>query len=86
MGWGYPYQDAGHWMGWWMPFHGVLSLIILVLLIVGITAFVRFLWSGGSPGSQRRGLSTGLDVLDERYGKGEINREEYLQKKRDLGG
>ena len=31
MGWGYPYQDAGHWMGWWMPFHGVLSLIILVM-------------------------------------------------------
>ena len=30
------------------------------------------------------GRSPGLDALEERYAKGEIGREEHLQKKRDL--
>jgi uncharacterized membrane protein len=30
--------------------------------------------------------SPGLDVLEERYAKDEIQRDEYLQKERDLGG
>jgi putative membrane protein len=29
--------------------------------------------------------SPGLDVLEERYARGEINRDEYLEKKRDIG-
>jgi putative membrane protein len=29
--------------------------------------------------------SPGLNVLEERYVRGEINRDEYLEKKRDLG-
>jgi putative membrane protein len=30
--------------------------------------------------------SSGRDVLEERYARGEINRDEYLQKKKDIGG
>ena len=30
--------------------------------------------------------SAALDLLEQRYAKGEIEREEYLQKKADLGG
>ena len=30
--------------------------------------------------------SAGLDVLEQRYARGEINRDEYLQKKQDLVG
>jgi hypothetical protein len=29
--------------------------------------------------------SAGLDVLEERYARGEISRDEYLETKRDLG-
>jgi putative membrane protein len=41
------------------------------------------------PGMHRHMLdrrSAGLDVLEERYARGEINRDEYLQKKKDIGG
>jgi putative membrane protein len=79
MWWYGPYQ--GQWMGWWMPFHGVLSLLFLALVIAGIVALVR------SPRDGRHGRrSSGLAVLEERYARGEIDREEYLQKKHDLGG
>jgi uncharacterized membrane protein len=30
--------------------------------------------------------SSGLGLLEERYARGEVNREEYLQKKGDLQG
>jgi putative oligomerization/nucleic acid binding protein len=32
---------------------------------------------------ERRNHSTRLEVLEERYARGEISREEYLQKKRN---
>jgi len=86
MWWGGPYQDMGQWMGWgwWMPFHGLLPLVVLVLVIVGLVALVRYLFTGN--GVRGRSRSSGLDILEERYAKGEMNRDEYLQKKRDLGG
>ena len=72
--------DGGsHW--WWMmPFHGLFSLLFFVLVAWAVVALVRHLTArkGGS-------RSPGLDALDERYAKGEIQREEYLQKRRDLG-
>jgi putative membrane protein len=43
---------------------------------------VWFVRSQPLPGGKRR--STGLDLLEERYARGEISREEYLQKKHDL--
>lgn len=84
MWWGYPYQETGHWMGWWMPLHGILTFLVLVLVIVGLVALVRLMFGGGAQRPRGHGHSPGLDALDERYAKGEINREEYLQKRRDL--
>lgn len=88
MWWGGPYQDTGHWMvwGWWMPLHGILALLIIVLVILGVVALVRALGAGGRHRARDGGRSPGLDLLEERYARGEIEREEYLQKKRDLGG
>ena len=63
-----------------VPFHGLFSLLFLILVAWAVVVLVRHL-SVGKGGAR----SPGLDALDERYAKGEIQREEYLQKKRDLG-
>ncbi len=83
--WGY----GPHWgmMGGWGygsygGFDMLLWPIVLIAVIVGVVWFVRKDGSQGMP--VRR--STGLDVLEERYARGEISREEYLEKKRDIGG
>jgi putative membrane protein len=72
-------------MGWgWMPFFGLFPLAFLVAVIVGIFLLVRS--TERNRGFIQPRQSSGLDVLDERYAKGEIEREDYLQKKRDIGG
>jgi putative membrane protein len=70
------YDHMG-WMmnGWGMGFGFIIWLVILAVIIAGIVRFVR-----------SRPVRGGLHVLEERYAKGEIKRDEYLQKKRDLGG
>jgi putative membrane protein len=55
-----------------------------VILVVGIVLLVRLLRreppTGGPP------AETALDILKKRYARGEIGREEFEQKKRDLAG
>jgi putative membrane protein len=67
---------------------GVLHMFIWpILLIVIVVAVVWYARNGASPGLfQTVGRHpSGLDLLEERYARGEIGRDEYLQKKRDLG-
>jgi putative membrane protein len=70
----------------WMPFMGLFWLIVLVLLVSAVVAAFRR--PGGAHDwpekSQRR--SAGLAILEERYARGEINRDEFLQKKQDILG
>ena len=77
-GWG-GYGDGGWVM---MLFGGVIIVALLVFIF-------RALGQASSPPQQfpyPRSGSAGLHALDERYARGEINREEYLQKKRDILG
>lgn len=84
--WWNGYEGMGQWGGGaWMAVHGILPLVILILAIVGLVALVRPLFGGGRT-SRASARLPGLDVLEERYARGDIQRDEYLQKKRDLGG
>jgi putative membrane protein len=66
----------------WAPFHGLFTLLI-VFLVISLIFRRRYYYYGYHPWSSR---SQALDVLEGRYARGEIPREEYLEKKRDLGG
>lgn len=71
------------WMWWWGPWHMLMPLLFLGLIVAGVIFLVRKLW----PDEQRhfRG-SRALDLLDERYVKGEIDREEYQRRRQDILG
>ena len=64
-------------------------MIIWIVIIVAVIALCAWmLRSVCMPGMHRHAVarSAGLDVLEQRYARGEINRDEYLQKKQDLVG
>ena len=64
-------------MGWGMHFFG---LFFWVLVIVGFVFLLRSLI--GSKGDDV--LSDPIDTLKRRYAKGEIDKETYLNMKKDL--
>jgi putative membrane protein len=76
--------DMGGW-GWgWGMFGALHMLLWWVLIVLGIVVLIKWL-IGGSSRQERETGSRALEVLKERYARGEIGREEYEQKKRDLG-
>lgn len=72
----------GDWHNGWMGFGGIWMILVWVLVIVAIVWVVRYLW-GGTGASETRS-SDALRLLEERYARGEIDRAEFQQKKRDL--
>ena len=79
MGWG---------MGWGWHSLGamVFWLVPLLVVIVLVAVAIKYLFAGGARSNtvSRDDGSRALEVLQERYARGEINREEYLQKRDDL--
>lgn len=61
-------------------------LVILVAIGAAVVWFLQRQQSLTAPTQSPPGHTGGLDVLEERYARGEIDRDEYLQKKGDLGG
>ncbi len=76
MGWGYG-------MGW---FGMIFMALFWVAVIVGIIFLIRWLFlSAGAKGHGVTSEDSPLEILKRRYARGEINKEEFEQKKRDLG-
>jgi putative membrane protein len=73
-----------HWdYGWGVGFGfgWLLMILFWVLVILGIVYLMK-----GIAGSakKREQEETALDVLKKRYAKGEINKEEFEEKKKDI--
>jgi putative membrane protein len=87
MGYGY----GPHWgiMGGYGYGYGPVHMIVWVVIIIAVVALMMWLMRSFAGPCMHRHMSrrsSGLDVLEERYARGEINRDEYLQKKKDIGG
>lgn len=73
-------------MSWYgMVFGPIIMLIWLVVVIVVAVAVIRWL-QGGSVGSlsSLSGRKRALELLEERFAKGEIDKDEFQEKKRLL--
>lgn len=60
---------------------GFMGIFWVVLIIVGFLLFRQYSKGRKAPEDTS---STPLNILKQRYAKGEINKEEYEAKKRDL--
>ncbi len=86
---GYQNWHMGRWMmgNWGMGWFGMLMMILFwVLVIFGIISLIRWLVQGpGSQGHSRTDTdSRALDILKERYARGEISRDEFESMKKDI--
>lgn len=82
---GAPYGQVGHWGymgGWHVGLHFIFWALVLALVVAALIALVRYLRQG--EGARAASAAPARALIEERYARGEIDREEYLQKKKDL--
>lgn len=71
--WNNGYGMMGYGWGW------IMMIGIVILVVLGIFALIRYLKQ-----PDRTVSRSALDILNERYAKGEINDEEYQKMKAQL--
>jgi putative membrane protein len=76
------------WLGW------IINIVLMAAVLIGV--FLLVIWavrritnnqsgSNLSSSQPRSGLATARDILQTRYARGEISREEYQQMLEDIG-
>jgi putative membrane protein len=77
MWWDHPWGP-----GWFFgfPFMPLVFIAVCILIMVFVMMPMMRRWHGG--GTER----TALDILDERFARGEIDRAEYDEKRRAIAG
>lgn len=73
----YGYGMMGYGWGW------LMMLGVVALTVLGIMALIRYIHNSNRQVYQP-GHSSALDILNERYAKGEIGEEEYNKKKSQI--
>ncbi len=68
---------SGSWL--WM----IIPVVFWILIIVGIVFLIRWIVRS-SRTMHGKYDDSALEILKRRYAKGEINKEEFEQKKRDI--
>lgn len=85
---GGPHMWGDGWPG--MLFGPLMMVLWLVVVVGAVVLLVRWLGGGSAEGSRGRGHGQGgsgrspLDILKERYARGEIDDEEYARRRRVL--
>ncbi len=80
-------HNGGYMFGNYGGAGGVIHVFLWLLIlaaIVAVTLFIARSFGRGGPSKGEGSGSSAIDQLDERYARGEIDREEYLQRKKDI--
>ena len=66
------------------PGFGLIGMVLWwVLIVLGIVLLAKWLFSGGLGGGRASG-DRALEILKERYARGDIDKQEFEEKKQDL--
>lgn len=85
------YAYGPHMMWWGGGWYGMIFgplFMILALAVVIAVAVLLVRWLGGpwqGMASHQAPVRTSLDILKERYARGEIDKEEFEERRRVLG-
>ncbi len=73
----------GYWgMGW---FGGIFMIFFWILILVGLVFLIRWLVQATGKGAHSgQSGSRAMDILKERYARGEIDKAQFEDMKRDL--
>jgi putative membrane protein len=72
------------WHPWGRGIGMLFMLLLWIISIVGIVFVVRWVLDQTTSRQRAHSEDSALDILKRRYARGEINKEEYEEKKRDL--
>ncbi len=78
MMWGWGYGGYGAPWGW---IGSAMMALFWIAVAVGIAFLVRYLVREGR---RSGGVDSALEILRKRYANGEISKEEYEEKRKDL--
>ncbi|WP_421884476.1 SHOCT domain-containing protein [Pacificispira sp.] len=80
-----PHMWDGGWHGWF--FGPIMMIAFIAIAVVVVVTLVRWLGGVGHAPSQypHPSTKTPLDILKERFARGEIDKEEFEERRRVLG-
>jgi putative membrane protein len=79
-----PHFGNGVWFGWF--FGPIMMIAFIAVVVVVIVLLVRWLGGPGHGGALHSPPGrTPLDILKERFARGEIDKEEFEDRRRVLG-
>lgn len=77
-------MDPTHWWGHGFGFMWLIPLAFFVVFIFFMRGMFRQGWSGCGPGRNTPSGESAHEILDKRFAKGEITKEEYQEMKKTL--
>ena len=74
-------MNWGYGMGWGMS---IIMMAFWIAVIVGIVFLIRWVVLSTDRRRETKVEDSALEILKQRYAKGEINKDEFEEKKKDL--